>query len=122
MQNTRTYITSVEQNLHTLNAAVDSCRGALRLLNDELSASDNSVRFYFEKSLQYYHMNLGLLQEKDEMTREIERLRNNAASTHADNFQLNELNEILQKRIFELERLQDDHIVVSIYVFSVCTN
>lgn len=121
MQNTRAYINRVEQNLHTLTAAVDSCRGDLRLLNDELLTSDNSARFYFEKSLQYYHLNLGLLQERDEKAREIERLHTNAAITQGDILQLNELNEILHKRIFELEKSQDDQILVGICVFSACT-
>jgi hypothetical protein len=122
MSSTQTYVTCLEQNFHTLYASVDGCRGALRLLREELLASDNSAQFHFEKSRQYYQMNLSLFEERDEMTRDIERLHNNAASTHADILQLNELNEILQKRIFELERLQDDQNVVSIYLLSVGAN
>lgn len=121
MPNTRTHISRVEQNLHTLTAAVESCRGDLRLLSDELLTSDNSARFYFEKCLQYHHLNLSLIQERDEAAREIEGLQRNAAVTHGDLLQQNELNEILQKRVFELERSQDDHILVSVCCFSLCT-
>lgn len=55
------------------------------------------------------------------MSREIEDLHNNAAITKMDMFRLNELNEVLQKRIFELEGVQEDQIAVGIYVLSVCT-
>lgn len=83
--------------------------------------SDHRARFYFDKGVQYYQVNLGLLREKEEMSREIEDLHNNAAITKMDMFRLNELNEVLQKRIFELEGVQEDQIAVGIYVLSVCT-
>lgn len=83
--------------------------------------SDNYSRFYFEKSVYYYHLHLNLLQERSETAREIERLQKNAAVAQGDILQLNELNEILQKRVVELERLEDDRIVVSVCALCMTT-
>ncbi|KIW28855.1 uncharacterized protein PV07_04718 [Cladophialophora immunda] len=44
------------------------------------------------------------------MAREIGRLRENNATAYRDIHQLTEVNDVLQKRIFELDRKDDKHI------------
>ncbi len=68
-----------------------------------------------ERSHQSHYMNMNLLQQRDEMAKEINDLRINAAndtSAESEVRQLNKIIEILQKRIFDLERVRDDQYKV----------
>lgn len=108
VQSPEVYVRCVEQNLQTLSAAVHGCRNAVHLMHEELLSST-------ERSHQSHYMNMNLLQQRDEMAKEINDLRINAAndtSAESEVRQLNKIIEILQKRIFDLERVRDDQYKV----------
>lgn len=108
IQGPEAYVRCVQQNLQTLSAAVDGCRNALYLMHEELQSST-------ERSHQCHYMNMNLLQQRDEMAREIDQLRINAATSAGPEIRrLNQIIETLQERIFELERIRDDQYKVSI--------
>src|SRR5689334_19479529 len=103
MQTVQSYAVCVEQNITTLLAAVDGCRGALHLMHKDLEESENCLRYHVEQSRQHHQINLSLLHERDQMAREMERLRTNLASATKDIQQLTQVNDMLQKRLFELD-------------------
>ena len=113
IQGPEAYVRCVQQNLQTLSAAVDGCRNALHLMHEELQSST-------ERNHQCHYMNMNLLQQRDEMAREIDQLRINAATVTFAGPEIRRLNkiiEMLQERIFELERIRDDQYKVSIGSF-----
>ncbi|KIW09675.1 hypothetical protein PV08_12062 [Exophiala spinifera] len=108
IQGPEAYVRCVEQNLQTLSAAVDGCRNAVHLMHEELLSST-------ERNHQCHYMNMSLLQQRDELAKEVNHLRNNTSedtSAELEIRQLNKMIDILQKRIFELERIRDDQYKV----------
>ncbi|KAJ9605624.1 hypothetical protein H2204_015735 [Knufia peltigerae] len=110
IQGPEAYVRCVEQNLQTLSAAVDGCRNAVHLMHEELLSST-------ERNHQCHNMNMNLLQQRDELAKEVNRWRFNDANGTAAELELRQLNKIietLQKRIFELERVRDDQYKVRV--------
>ena len=115
MHTVQSYAVCVEQNITTLLAAIDGCRGALHFMHKDLVESENCIQYHAERSRQYHQVNLNLLHERDQTARETERLQKNLAGAKRDIQQLAEINDILQKRLFELEVAREDYVSVSWY-------
>ncbi|KIV81279.1 hypothetical protein PV11_03476 [Exophiala sideris] len=108
VQGPEAYVRCIEQNLQTLSAAVDGCRNAVHLIHEELLSST-------ERNRQCHYININLLQQRDELVKEVNHLRINATndtSTEPEIRQLNKIIENLQGRIFELKRIRDDQYKV----------
>jgi cell division protein FtsB len=113
MQTVQSHAICVEQSIATLITAVDGCRGTLLLMQKDLVESENCLQYHMEQSRQYHQANLSLQHERDQMTREINRLRSDLAVEKRESQHLNQVNEMLQKRLYELGMIHNDHILVS---------
>jgi septal ring factor EnvC (AmiA/AmiB activator) len=113
MQTVQSYAVCFEHNVANMLAAAENCRGALLLINKNLEESENATQFYVERCRQYHQLNQTLLHEREQTSRETARLRKELTAANKDKQQLMEVNEMLEKRLFELEVSRQDYALVS---------
>jgi hypothetical protein len=68
-----------------------------------------------EKSRQHHYLNLNLLQQREDIVKELDHHRRTAANgkmIQSGNQHLHGINEALQKRVLELEKERDDQYKV----------
>ncbi|KAJ9601897.1 hypothetical protein H2200_013612 [Cladophialophora chaetospira] len=109
MQTIQSYSVCIEQNVTSLLAAIDGCRVTLHLMHKDLVESEHYIQYHAERSRQYHQVSLNLLHERDQTARETERLQKNVADAKREIQQLTEINDVLQKRLFELELSREDY-------------